>query len=305
MKYLLRRYLPGHVLPTAKFGSLRTYTVEKRHAKKDAYTKKLRANVMALEGKVKLHEENEDQLGKKIIELKEAVETRNKFFSIVAHDLKSPFNGFLGMLEYLSKNALTCTRDDIARHSEELFNGAKQVYGLLDKLLEWAKLQMGKTVPVPASINLRDCLDSAIGPHKQNALAKNIAISINILQDTPNAYADNNMLEMVFANLFSNAVKFTKQDGSIFIAARKKDGGVEIRFQDFGVGMEEKTMNRLFSLDMKTSDGTGGEKGNGLGLVLVKEMVERMDGTITVKSEFGKGTAFTVTLPAQASENAG
>tara|TARA_R110001583_G_scaffold165427_1_gene318116 strand:+ start:845 stop:3550 length:2706 start_codon:yes stop_codon:yes gene_type:complete len=231
------------------------------------------------------------------IRLKEINATKDKLFSIIAHDLRSPFNGILGFSELLIENIKDFEITESEKYLEIINSSAQNTLILLDNLLNWAKLQTGQIIFNPQKINLLSIIGETIELSKTGAIGKDILISQNKPDDIE-VYADKDMLETVLRNLISNAIKFTKPGGNISVLAKKKQSHVEIAISDNGVGMNEETINKLFRIETNnTTIGTADEKGSGLGLILCKELVEKQEGKIWVESELGKGSAFKFILP--------
>ena len=235
-------------------------------------------------------EENEIQL----IELNA---TKDKLFSIIAHDLRSPFNGIIGFSELLIDNLKGFEITKSEKYLGIIHSLAQDTLVLLDNLLHWAKMQTGQISFNPKKIILSSIILEII--ETSNSMAKIKDISLNQMEsDDIELYADENMLTMVLRNLISNAIKFTKPGGEINVSALQNDKFIEIAVSDNGVGMNEDNQNKLFRLETnETTIGTVNEKGSGLGLVLCKEFVEKLGGNIWVESELGKGSDFKFTLP--------
>ena len=223
---------------------------------------------------------------------------KDKFFSIIAHDLKSPFNGFLNLTELMADNTEKFSLAEFIENSKLLNEAARHLYKLLGNLLEWAQMQKGSISFVPEEINLSTIISQNIEIISQRALQKGIAI-LNEVPASERVYADNKMVDTVFRNLLSNAVKFTKKDGKVIIKSKKAANGmVEVSVSDTGVGIPEKDVRRLFKIEEKVSSkGTDGESSTGLGLLLCKDFIEKNGGKIWVECEKGKGTIFYFTIP--------
>jgi PAS domain S-box-containing protein len=222
---------------------------------------------------------------------------KDKFFSIIAHDLKSPFNGFLILTELMSDTSEKFSPEEYAENSKSLNEAARILYKLLENLLEWAQLQKGSINFTPKDSDLSKMVSQSIETIYQRALQKRIEI-INEIDDTQKVYVDEKMIDTVLRNLLSNAVKFTRKDGKTIIKSESLDGDkIEVSVEDNGVGISEKNVKRLFKIEEKvSSQGTDGESSTGLGLLLCKEFIERNGGKIWVESEEGKGSKFTFTL---------
>ncbi|KAF0150912.1 MAG: Signal transduction histidine kinase [Ignavibacteria bacterium] len=230
-------------------------------------------------------------------ELKGANETKDKFISIIAHDLRGPFNGFLGLTEILAKEAETMTTVEVKKLSAELHKSAKTQYRLLSDLLQWSRIQSGRMEFNPTNIKLNDLVELSFEVHKPNAESKNILLIKNF-DSNFEIYSDSEMMQVVIRNLISNAVKFTESGGSVTISAKQSFNSSEILITDTGVGIPEQDIHKLFRIDLHLStDGTNNEKGTGLGLVLCKEIIEKHSGKISVESAVGNGTTFIISLP--------
>jgi len=227
---------------------------------------------------------------------------KDKFFSILAHDLRSPFNSFLGLTKMLVEGTPSLTQDKIQKIAESMRKSATNLYGLLENLLEWSSLQTGIKTFNPASVKLHERISETMASIREMASRKGIDINYNIPEDLV-VYADENMLGSIIRNLSSNAVKFTHRGGNVIITVNPNSNGyVEISFRDTGVGMHREMVENLFKLDIDTSrKGTDNEPSTGLGIILCKEFVEKHGGKLWVESEEGKGSTFYFTLPAKAS----
>lgn len=231
------------------------------------------------------------------IHLKEVNATKDKLFSIIAHDLRSPFNGILGFSDLLIENIKDIELAESEKYLRIIKSSAQNTLVLLDNLLNWAKLQTGQITFKPQRISLSPIISDTIELSKTSAIGKGILISQNKL-DGIEVYADKNMLEIVLRNLISNAIKFTHSGGRIDVLVERKQNGVEIAISDNGVGINKETINKLFCIETnKTTTGTENEKGSGLGLILCKELVEKHGGEIWVESVLNKGSVFKFMLP--------
>ena len=245
---------------------------------------------------VKLAQLNE-QLIESETKLKELNASKDKFFSIIAHDLKSPFLSLLGYSEILSGEYDELSDDERKESIQGIYQLSSNSYKLLENLLQWARIQIGKIEFNPEPFNLYYEITPVIILLSQTAKNKNISIENNIDRSLF-IYADKNMITMVFRNLVTNAVKFSHKGGKIAITSSEEENYSSVTVSDSGVGMDKEQLENLFSIDKTiTTTGTSNETGTGLGLLLCKEMVEKHGGTISVKSEKGKGSAFTFTIP--------
>lgn len=230
--------------------------------------------------------------------------SRNKLFSIVAHDLRTPFTPLLAMCHYLAEapEAISCA--DIRARGKAAYQAAMAVYDLLENLLQWSRLQRGRIKYTPTSVNLRDRVQSALHPLYNVAAGKNVTLTA-ALPPALSLWADQNMLDTILRNLVSNALKFTPSGGQVTVTAQPADtpGWVEIAVQDNGVGISPTDQAKLFKLEVHHSTlGTAAETGTGLGLLLCQEMVVQHAGRIWVESEVAVGTAVKFTLPLAAPE---
>jgi PAS domain S-box-containing protein len=229
--------------------------------------------------------------------LNEAIKTKDKFFSIIAHDLKNPFNALLPIAKNLYQNCREMSADQIFEASAIIHSAATQEYNLLKNLLEWGRSQMGKIVHAPKQVDLLKLVESNIQLHHTKADQKNIFVRISKGANTM-AFADEYMLDTVIRNLYSNAIKFTNPGGNIHIRIAQNASKSIISIEDDGLGISEENQKRLFRLDMNyTRVGTCEESGTGLGLILCEEFVTQNNGTISLESTPGKGSIFTVELP--------
>lgn len=229
--------------------------------------------------------------------LKNMNKAKDKFFSIIAHDLKNPFNALLGFSETLNQNYKELSREQTLTYIEIIDKSAKNLYRLLENLLDWSKSQTGNMQFNPEKLEIREVTDLEIAGMASYAARKEISIDSDI---SPHliAYADKNITSTIIRNLINNAIKFTHNKGSIIISAKENHGFIEISVTDTGIGIDETEKMKLFNPDYNiTSVGTNDEKGTGLGLLLCKEFVEKSGGTIRVESKKEKGSTFTFSLP--------
>ncbi len=218
---------------------------------------------------------------------------KDRFFSIIAHDLRSPFNSFLGLTRMLVDDLHVLDLKEIKEIALILRNSAANVYGLLENLLEWATIQRGMAGFHPRSLLLMNFMENSLHAMKEFAITKGIGISYDVPDDLMLS-ADANMLGSVFRNLISNALKFTHKGGTVTVSAKDQgNGNVLIAIQDNGIGMSSEMVDRLFRLDRQTGrKGTEGEASSGLGLIICKDFVEKHGGRLWAESEEGKGSVF-------------
>jgi signal transduction histidine kinase/Tfp pilus assembly protein PilF len=230
-------------------------------------------------------------------QLQELISTKDKFFSIIAHDLKSPFQGLMGFSDILITENDELNEEQKSDIINAISKLSSDTYKMLENLLQWSKLQTGKIELVRESFNLNEALAVSIDILSQTAKNKNIIIE-NLIDKSLNITADQNMIQTTIRNLISNAVKFTNLSGEISIFAKQTNASIEITVKDNGIGMNKTTADNIFKIEHNTSRrGTANEEGTGLGLLLCKEMIELHNGSIKVESVEGKGSAFTVILP--------
>ena len=229
--------------------------------------------------------------------LSEAVKAKDKFFSIIAHDLKNPFNALLPIAKNLHQNCRKMSKDQIFEASSIIHSAANLEYNLLNNLLEWARSQMGKIKHDPKQIDLSKLMESNIQLHQTKADRKNIFVRV-IKGANTMAFADEYMLDTVIRNLYSNAIKFTRPGGNIQIRIAQSESKSIISIEDDGLGISEENQKRLFRIDTNyTRVGTCEESGTGLGLILCQEFVALNNGSISLESTPEKGSVFTVQLP--------
>lgn len=224
--------------------------------------------------------------------------TKDKFFSIIAHDLRNPFGVILSTTEFISNPNYQFTKDELIDFSKDINHTAKTIFNLLENLLTWARSQHGNVPFDPEIISTNEILDTTRFVIDSQAEAKKINVECNASEELF-CSADRNMLLTVIRNLCSNAIKFTPNGGKIELSANSiDDKNVEFRVKDNGVGISPENINKLFRIDVSvTTIGTSDEKGTGLGLILCKEFVEKNGGKIRVESEINKGTTFIFTVP--------
>ncbi|SDB51938.1 PAS domain S-box-containing protein [Desulfonatronum thiosulfatophilum] len=229
--------------------------------------------------------------------LQKALDEKDKFFSIIAHDLKSPLAGFMALTRMLTDEFNTLPLKDLRRMAFELAQATETMFNLLKNLLEWSLMQRGLLTYNPVICLLADPIEHTIELFQTTAGNKNVYMQSELDQNLL-VYADKQMLDTILRNFVSNAIKFSMSGGTIFISAvRDKDMAV-VTVQDNGVGMDEEHLSNLFILTRKKSlRGTEGELGTGLGLLLCKDFVEKHGGRIWVESQPGKGSTFSFALP--------
>jgi signal transduction histidine kinase len=229
--------------------------------------------------------------------LKELINTKDKLFSIVGHDLGNQFNIILGFLEVLVSDFKKLDSGKVEIHLNNIYNSSKHAFNLLENLLTWARMQTNLIQYNPEIFNVNEKIRESTELLKGASVKKNITIEV-FSEEEIMVFADLNMFSTVFRNLVANAIKFTYENGTILILANKENGFCKISVKDDGVGISEENIAKIFRIDSKhKTSGTMGEKGTGLGLILCKEFVEKHGGKIEVKSQVGKGSEFGFTLP--------
>ncbi|MDA3904904.1 MAG: HAMP domain-containing sensor histidine kinase [Bacteroidales bacterium] len=237
-------------------------------------------------------------------ELQKLNSTKDKFFSIIAHDLRSPFNSFLGLTDILADKSSNLKKNEMQIIVASLNKSATNLYQLLENLLDWSRVQRGSLSSNPVTIHLHKFIVQNIDLIRESYNKKGIEINIDILDDVV-VYADKSMLQSVIGNLVSNALKFTPIGGSVFISTKLYSSqSIEISIKDTGIGMSKEIFEDLFKIDKDVSrEGTENEHGTGLGLLLCKEFIEKLGGEIWVESKINEGSIFKFTLPIQPTDN--
>ena len=232
-------------------------------------------------------------------ELIELNSTKDKFFTIIGHDLKGPLNSLTSFSQLLINHTASLTEEEIRTIAKDLDKSLKNLYELLENLLGWAHSQTGKIEYNMENFKISDVIRENIRLLSKAALNKRIRIEF-LADDHVIVNADKNSVRTVMRNLLSNAIKFTGEGGCITIFVDEWKDSIEIGIQDNGVGIRSEDLAKIFDISSKhTTLGTNKEKGTGLGLILCKEFIERNGGTISVSSEFDVGTTFTITLQKQ------
>ncbi len=223
--------------------------------------------------------------------------SKDKFFSIIAHDLKSPFQGLIGFTGLLAEGIEDFTPEELNQITSEMHKTVSNLYKMLKNLLEWSQMQQGSKNFSPQIHSLNNIIKQEIDSIYLRAKQKGVSIQVN-MPNKVNLFADIKMIHSVISNLLSNALKFTSKGGNILVNVKHVDNGfIEISIADNGVGMSEQLMNKLFKIEEKTGRrGTEGEESTGLGLLLCKEFVEKHGGKIWAESQEEKGSKFYFTI---------
>lgn len=229
--------------------------------------------------------------------LQEANDAKDKFFSILAHDLKNPFNSLIGLSDLLIEDYHSFSEHEILTMLHRIRQTSEITYSLLENLLDWSRMQSGAITFNPELVNLSELIVDIFDLNQSHAYAKSITLENRLPQNIP-LQGDKNMLRTIFRNLVSNAIKFTEMGGSVVVEGEIKDESVVVKVKDTGIGMDRDTLEKLFKITEKVKTyGTNEESGTGLGLIIVREFVEKHHGNITVQSLQGKGSEFKVVLP--------
>jgi signal transduction histidine kinase len=231
-------------------------------------------------------------------ELQKLNAEKDKFFSIIAHDLRNPLGAFMSYTELMVEDIDNLSVHEIKDMAVDMKNSAYNLFNLLENLLEWSRIERGIIGFEPKSYNLMTKINESMQSVLESANKKGIGIGFNVPKDMK-VYTDENMLKSTIRNLATNAVKFTPKGGKITLTAKPVyDNFVEISFRDTGIGMNKDILDKLFRLDAHTSrPGTEGEPSSGLGLILCKDFIDKQGGKIWVESEPGKGSVFYFTIP--------
>lgn len=253
------------------------------------YLVKRRSNIVLQVARKEVQQQN--------AKLQELNQTKDKFFSIISHDLKGPLNSLTSFSHLLINHTDSLSKDEIRMLAGDLDKSVKNLLGLLENLLEWSRSQTGNIDFTPEVFDLTELMEKNRSLLQSQASNKKITISV----ETAGEYRVNlhkASINTVVRNLVSNAIKFTEEGGKIVLGIQQRDGHFSICIADNGVGMSQEVMARLFRLDSKhTTSGTANEKGTGLGLILCREFVEKNGGKIAVRSTEGKGSVFTISFP--------
>ncbi len=231
--------------------------------------------------------------------LKEANDTKDRFFSVIAHDLRSPFTSILGFSRLLNEEYDDFSDDERRMMIRQILNSTETTFQLLDNLLTWAKTQLGRISYSPEVFEIAPLLLESINLSLPQARIKGISLKLLNIEKA-SVYADVNMIRTVIRNLLSNSIKFSYEGSTVTVDAVIQQNKVQICIADKGTGIEPNTLAALFSINeqIRSTKGTANEKGTGLGLILCKEFIEKNGGTISVESKQGEGSKFCFTIPA-------
>jgi signal transduction histidine kinase len=239
----------------------------------------------------------EDELRESRKRLKELNSTKDRFFSILGHDLKNPINNILGLSDLMLEQLKNGDLDSIEDYTRMINHSSKKAIDLLSNLLTWSRSQTGSISYQPETLNLNQLVDDTIDLLRDNATRKSIKLENRIPEGTE-LTADPVMMELIIRNLISNGIKFTKGNGNVIIGSKEQSDKTTIYIEDTGVGISKKARKKLFRPEYNYSTkGTQKEVGTGLGLLLCKEFVDMHGGKISVKSKEGEGSTFSFTIP--------
>lgn len=258
--------------------------------------------VYGLISDITLRKKAQDELKRSTDNLIKLNETKDRFISIISHDLRTPFSSILGFTDLLL-NDEGLSEEEKRQYIEFIRESSQSMLLLVNSLLDWTRIQTGRIKFEPEKSEANKIIENSINTLIGTAIQKNITISSDVENDLY-VFADKGLLLQVFNNLISNAIKFTKPGGTIVISGKPSDQArfYEFSVSDTGTGIKKENLNKLFNVDTKfSSEGTAGEKGTGLGLSLVKEIIEKHGGDIRVQSEYGVGSTFIFTIPVASS----
>ncbi len=285
-------------------GYLETQVVVKNDDEIGSLSENFNKMILSLKDQKEELEEFNQLLLKSQKKLKESNQTKDKFFNIIAHDLKGPFTSFLAITEILSNDPESVTDEQKTHFLKSLNNSALYLESLLENLLQWARTQSGTLEVNLRCVMVHDMVRQNLNIISANALNNQINL-LNEIEKEVKIFADPNLVNTILRNLLSNAVKFSKPGGQVTISSRLKDSKyMEFLISDNGIGIAQEDIPRLFRIDGNTKTiGESTEKGTGFGLILCKDFIEKLGGKIAVKSELGKGSTFSFTMPICEMEN--
>lgn len=239
----------------------------------------------------------EKQLIDYLAELEKIDREKDKYFTMIAHDLRSPFGNLLGFLDFMIDNIDSLDKQELLEILNNCSISAKNIFQLLENMLDWTKIQMNRLSFTPEWFDPQEQIQNVLTLYKQSFNSKKISVHNNI-SEPHKIYADSNMFSTIIRNLISNAIKFSHENGDITINYEMRNGSLFITVTDKGIGIDEDKLSKLFRTDVKeSSPGTKGEIGFGVGLLMIKDFVELNKGSIVVKSKYKSGTSITVSFP--------
>ncbi|MCF8368897.1 MAG: response regulator [Bacteroidales bacterium] len=232
------------------------------------------------------------------IQLKELADTKDKLFSIIAHDLKNPFLGIISYIDFFLNNYEKYQPDEILNIFRVMLDTSKGTYNMLKNLLDWARSQTGHIKLNPKECNIDSSVSDQLAVLRSSLATKKISVEIDIDSEHL-VYADKPSLNVIILNLLTNAVKYTNENGKIQISTDKVGDNIRINIHDNGIGMNSEQLSSLFQLDCySTRPGTAKERGTGLGLIVCNDFARLNQGSIKVDSTPGLGSTFSIILPA-------
>ncbi|MEI6672806.1 MAG: ATP-binding protein [bacterium] len=246
---------------------------------------------------VKDHFDKNKKLEEQTQELKDLVATKDKFFDLMAHDLRSPFNAIMGFSSMLVEEEQNLSEEDKKDYVHHILSASEGAHSLLNTLTEWARLQTGRWVSNPHIFSFNKLLDNVVSFHQSNAIHNKIHLLVDCKEDYV-VCADEQMIETVLRNLISNAIKFTQLNGFVQITTKKSEKEIIVTIADNGKGIPPEILSSLFKIGENVIlKDVSGKKGTGLGLILCDDLVKKNGGKIWVESELDKGSTFHFTLP--------
>lgn len=239
----------------------------------------------------------EEKIKEQNIELLKVNNEKDKFFSILAHDLRSPLNGILGLTQIISNEIEELEPDQIKDMVGGMRKASLHLYELLENLLEWGNLQNNSLIFKPEKILVIDLIEEVV--HSLGLMISNKSLKVQYeIENDIQIFADNKMIASVLRNLLSNAVKFSQRNNKVILKAITYKQTIQISIQDFGIGIPENYRKNLFQIHVKTNQlGTEGEPSTGIGLIIIKEFIDKHNGELFVESKEEEGSKFTVSLP--------
>jgi len=275
---------------------LKRYNAE-LEKKVDDRTHKLKESLEQVLEKQSYIEEQSIILNQQKDQLQQLNSTKDKFFSIIAHDLRSPFQSLIGLSDIMLDELKESDSPEQRNYANMIHESSHHIYELVENLLTWSKTQRNNMSFEPVEINISSIIEEILALLQPNFDLKNISSEKHFGSDK-HGYADKNMIEMVIRNLITNAIKFTPQNGKIWISLTENNDHLQVEIHDNGIGISAANQLKLFRIDSNFSNkGTNGEEGTGLGLIICKEFIEKNNGRIRVESEPGKGSSFFFTVP--------
>ncbi|MCX7696321.1 MAG: tetratricopeptide repeat-containing sensor histidine kinase [Bacteroidales bacterium] len=238
-------------------------------------------------------------LAKQKLDIAESILVRDKLFSIISHDLRNPMASLISFARIIRRDYQKLTPKELEVLVSEMEKVVNKMSDLLENLLLWYRTQGDKWISQPTVIHLQNIIQKVIEYYEKSFQLKNISVDITLDKEPTIVYADEKMLETILRNLVSNAIKYTPENGKVFISSTKHENEYIIQIQDTGIGMDQDKISEIMSNQpIESTPGTAGEKGSGLGLYIVKELIDKNKGRFWIESTLGKGTSFYFTLPA-------